>query len=98
MTNFNWYNNCLQLHDHHTFWRIKVPIDEYELLCVVSEYLQRLENQYHNLTIYQLGRSGRHICIDDTPVNRRRYQAVQNKAEELEEELIEYVNNNYKGE
>ncbi len=34
----------------------------------------------NNVTVYQLGRSGRHICIDDTARNRRRYASLSRKA------------------
>jgi len=34
----------------------------------------------HNVTILQLGRSGRHICLADTPANRKRYGVLQRSA------------------
>lgn len=102
MTDFQYYSPgygegpYLQLHDHHTLWQIDnlelIGLDDVIWLSITSQ-LQRLESSYKNLTVYALGRSGRHICIDDTPINRRRYTAIQNKCFELEEELIQYLNN-----
>ena len=36
----------------------------------------------HHVTIYTLGRSGRHICIEDTAQNRRRYTRLSKAATE----------------
>lgn len=34
----------------------------------------------NNIEVLQLGRSARHICIEDTSTNRRRYASLQRKA------------------
>jgi hypothetical protein len=34
----------------------------------------------HRVEIFTLGRSGRHICIEDTPTNRRRQASLSRKA------------------
>ena len=34
----------------------------------------------NGVSVWFLGRSGRHVCIDDTPRNRRRYRSLQRKA------------------
>ena len=38
--------------------------------------IQGFEDDY-NVRIFALGRSGRHICIEDTPRNRTRYAKLQ---------------------
>lgn len=43
--------------------------------CALSDYMT--ENK---VAVFCLGRSGRHICIDDTPANRRRFPSLQRKA------------------
>lgn len=40
----------------------------------------RMFEEENAIEIYQLGRSGRHICIEDTPRNRKRYASLQRKA------------------
>lgn len=85
----------LQLHDNHTIWKINKDFkwDDYNeevYLCKLN-----MEQYFKDLTIYQLGRSGRHICVEDTPINRRRYKHLVAYAEKLEQELIEYFNNEY---
>jgi hypothetical protein len=48
-----------------------------------ANYFQR----EYNIELFQLGRSGRHICIEDTPRNRRRYASLQKKAIQTAKEL-----------
>lgn len=46
---------------------------------IVQNTIELFERK-HQIEILQLGRSGRHICIEDTPRNRRRYNSLQRKA------------------
>lgn len=85
----------LELHDHHTIWAINKPFNESDYEEEVSICLWNLEQHFKNLKVYALGRSGRHICVDDTPVNRRRYKHLVTYAEKLEQWLINYFNNFY---
>lgn len=41
----------------------------------------------HGIELFCLGRSGRHICIEDTPTNRRRYPSLKKKAEAAADRL-----------
>lgn len=83
----------LELHDRHVWWEIdSFEGNEYELECIVDAYIHELEQSYKNLEVFCLGRSGRHVCIFNTPVNRRRYYAVQAKAEKLTDEMIQTLN------
>ncbi len=59
---------------------------------VVGIAIDKLEEHFKDLTVYCEGRSGRHICIDDTPINRRRFSAVQEYALRLEKAVIQYCN------
>lgn len=87
------YTEYLELHDNHTIWKIEVPFDWDEYGCVLTELIRDMENKYKDLEIYTLGRSGRHICVNDTPVNRRRYKYLVEYALKLEQKLINYFNN-----
>lgn len=87
-------HNYLQLHDHHTLWDINcenLDWDEYEF--IVSQAIRAMEEKHKNLKVYLLGRSGRHVCVEDTPVNRRRYQSLVNTAMEQEQWVIDWFNN-----
>lgn len=52
----------------------------------VQEAVQDFE-RLHDVKVLQLGRSGRHICIADTPVNRKRYKVLQRSAIEAARQL-----------
>lgn len=83
----------LELSDNHTWWEINNPKVNGDMFNVyVSIYLYRVERKYRNLEIILAGRSGRHVCIKDTPVNRRRYWAVRNTVLEAEKRLIAELN------
>lgn len=45
----------------------------------VREAIQAFE-RLHDVDILELGRSGRHICIADTPRNRKRYAILRRSA------------------
>jgi hypothetical protein len=100
MAEFKFYHEWhgdryLELHDHHTIWKINkdFSLDDYaDAVCLCRLEMQ---NHFKDLIIHQLGRSGRHICVDDTPVNRRRYRHLVAYAEKLERKIIDYFNNEY---
>ena len=92
---FKFYDGYLELHDHHTIWSINKEFsynDYADMICCA-----RLDMQEHfkDLKVYYLGRSGRHVCVDDTPVNRRRYQVLVEYAKKAEQSVIDYFNNEY---
>ncbi len=84
--------NVLQLHDHHTVWKLdndkKTDEDFYSL--VESAKIQ-FEMETGVDLLFE-GRSGRHICVDDTPENSRHFQYLQNKALKLEKWVINEFN------
>lgn len=103
MSEFKFYQewhgkSYLELHDNHTIWNInkdfrwEVYEDQVRWACF------EMEKHYKNLEIYLLGRSGRHVCVEDTPTNRRRYQQLVEYAKKSEQELIDYFNNEYETE
>lgn len=85
----------LELHDNHTMWNINknFPWEVYEYQVRWACY--EMEKHYKDLEIFLLGRSGRHVCVEDTPINRRRYQQLIEYATKLEQEIIDYFNNKY---
>ena len=56
----------------------------------VAEACDDFERE-HDVALYQLGRSGRHICIDDTPKNRRNYNQLRDRAVYRARELWAYM-------
>ena len=100
MVEFKFYHEWhgdryLELHNHHTIWKINKPFDEWDYALEVDLCLWDMEQHFKDLKVYALGRSGRHICVEDTPINRRRYKHLVAYAEKLEQWLINYFNNDY---
>lgn len=84
--------DMLELSDNHLWWDIanhnKADKDVFEehvySLCTI--YATIFQEHYHTAA-YFCGRSGRHICAEDTPTNRRNY-AHMVKAVEIMQKLI----------
>lgn len=45
-----------------------------------------------NTKVFLLGRSGRHVCVEDTPENSRRYQHLKRLALQIERTVIDDYN------
>lgn len=82
----------LELSDNRLWWDIanhnkanKDVLEEHVgSLCVIYEII--FKEHYHT-TAWFCGRSDRHICVEDTPTNRRNY-AHMVKAVEIMQKLI----------
>ena len=89
----------LQLHDNHTLNQINIPdtdtytdkeIDEIYYQLVSSKVAEFEEET--GLDLYLLGRSGRHVCVEDTADNVLMYPELRDLAERLEAEVIYDMN------
>lgn len=81
----------LELSDNHTWWRINGNVD-FDLYCAMCNHsLEDLAKKY-NTQFYMLGRSGRHICVDNTPQNRRRFKSLAKAVSKKENEIVSYFN------
>lgn len=94
---FEFYNcddgyRYLQLHDDRTLWNVDGVTSEELYWLQVEIAIREMEQHYKDLKIYALGRNGRHICIDDTPINRRRYTVLVNYALKAEDRLVDIIN------
>ena len=92
-------HSYLQLHDNHTLNQINVPdtsmytdaeIDEIYYQLVDSKIAEFEEET--GLELYLLGRSGRHVCVEDTADNVLMYSELRDLAERLEAEVIYDMN------
>lgn len=82
----------LELSDNHTLWAIHKDFDEgcYWGLC--NKAIEDLSNKY-DTQFYMLGRSGRHVCVENTSQNRRRFKSLAKAVSKKENEIIAYFNN-----
>lgn len=92
------YDGMLELSDKHVMWEFdnrnfteNSGFDDIYYLMVQEEL--KVFKEETGVEISLLGRSGRHICIDDTPENRERYYELQNIVTEKIKKFIELVNN-----
>lgn len=90
------YKKYIQLSDNHTMYElnddVEMTADEYSSL--VDTFLQQLQDEI-NTDIYALGRSGRHICIDNTFNNALNYNKYVQAQHKYEQEMINYINQEY---
>ena len=87
----------LELSDRHIDWDfgravkdesdIDIIMSRYYMACTM--YKEAFEKHYH-VKLWYCGRSGRHVCVDDTAVNRRRYVTMCDVVE-LMQKLIVFV-------
>lgn len=85
--------NFIELSDNHTLWKINANISEYDYVEYVNAAAEEFE-QETGTPLYFLGRSGRHVCVENTYENAIRYDelcAVQNR---LEDEMVYAINHN----
>lgn len=81
----------LELSDERIMWRL----DRYEETaynCLVEEMVSEMSKKY-GTEIYLLGRSGRHVCVENTDKNRKRYNRMVKEVRDRQEYIIEEMNN-----
>lgn len=82
----------IQLSDNRTLNEITVDnLDVDYYTAVVEEYLGKFE-QETGVEVYQAGRMGRHIVVDNTLDNAKRYEELQEVLFRLEKEMINFIN------
>lgn len=83
--------DMLELSDERVLWKITGHFDEEFWSILVASELRRFMVQF-GTPVYALGRSGRHICVDDTNVNRKWYRRMAEWVEDAQKELVENWN------
>lgn len=82
----------IQLSDNRTLNEITVDnLDVDYYTAIVEEYLGKFE-QETSVEVYQAGRMGRHIVVDNTLDNAKRYEQLQEVLFRLEKEMINFIN------
>jgi hypothetical protein len=81
----------LELSDNHTLWKIHkdFDMDYYYQMCDYA--IADLSSKY-NTQFYMLGRSGRHICVENTSQNRRRFKSLVKAVIKKENEIVAFFN------
>lgn len=63
--------------------------EEYKMLC--NDAIEKLKNKY-NTEFYLCGRSGRHVCVDDTLENRERLDEMKSDVKAEQKNIINTLN------
>lgn len=88
--------DMLELSDNRLWWDIanhnKDNKDVLELdvdtLCIL--YTSIINEHYHTNVCF-CGRSGRHVCVDDTPTNRRNYAHMVKTVDTMQKLIVWHV-------
>lgn len=96
-TEIETYEGKLELTAERVYWKLYNPgftddpcfEDIYRVM--VQDEIDDFKKKFGQ-DIYLLGRSGRHVCVDDTPENRERYFEMQSEVERQINNLIARVN------
>ena len=81
----------LELSDRRILWSIDNIDDDNEFFAIRDDLLNQFEES-NGTRVYLCGRSGRHVCVDDTEENENRYEELKENCNELQEALIRYFN------
>lgn len=78
--------DLIELSDKHILWYVKVSNDDdYMIMCL--QLASEFEKIYGTELIYA-GRCGRHVCVRNTPDNRRRLMNMQRTVCRMQNEVL----------
>lgn len=91
--NVKLYDGYIELSDNHTLFNISADISNEEYMECVNDAASEFE-YITGVELYFLGRSGRHVCVENTYENALKYNELCKIQNELETKMIDYINNN----
>lgn len=77
----------LELHDEHTLWKVRGDIEDEDYGLIVEDLCGAFQGET-GVQVGCFGRSGRHVCIPDTPMNRLNYGRYRKLALAMEAECV----------
>lgn len=93
------YNRYLELSDNHTLWSIDIPegaeFNDEDYNFMYNTALEHLQDEI-GVEVFGLGRSGRHICVEDNFRNLTQLDKFKEAQDKWEDWLIETVENSFK--
>ena len=85
--------NMLELSDRHVLWDIVCDNFDEDLYWISVESAARRFMTQFGVPVYIVGRSGRHVVVEDNCENRKWYCRMVEYVREKQDELIEEWNN-----
>jgi len=79
----------IQLSDEHIYWYIKYAEDDtdFDYEMFIRDLIEEFFDIYETDLILT-GRSGRHVCVKDTPDNRRRLMNMQRTVWRMQNDIL----------
>ena len=82
----------LELHANHSAWNLENPTkSDSDWASLVEEAVLTFEEET-GTSVFLLGRSGRHVCVENNLENRQNYKKLRDLALGLEKEAIDSFN------
>ena len=85
-----YYNNYLELSSRRVIHEINSNIDPNEYNNIVSDSVELFESE-NNIELYLLGRSGRHVCIENNTKNLMRYIELRDKINIIIDDIVKHM-------
>lgn len=85
------YKGFLELSKNHTFWKLNTEKSDDEINFLLNCKFEEFKEK-SGVEIFSLGRSGRHICVENSFENVINYHQLKGLQEELEEEFVAEAN------
>lgn len=87
------YKGYIELSDNRTMWDINnVNVDEIVYEQYIDIYVDEFTRKT-NVEVFLLGRSGRHVCVDDDAYNIINYEYLKDVQYDLEKQFVAELNN-----
>ena len=84
--------DMLELSDDRVLWKLTAGFDEDTWWMLVESERRRFMVNF-GVPVYTVGRSGRHVCVDDNHENRKFYNRMVKYVEDTQRAMIEAWNN-----
>lgn len=79
----------IELSDDRVLWDVAINGDEeYRLWCAMVQGEVRRFMVNFGVPVYMVGRSGRHVCVDDSKSNREWYLRMVDYVNAVQKEMI----------
>lgn len=86
----DWRDELIELSDEHLMWYVKIDFEHYGLLYyneLVHELCEEFKEIY-DTPLLITGRSGRHVCVKDTPRNRQQLMNMQKTVYRMQNRIL----------
>lgn len=83
--------DMLELSDRRLLWEVPNGVMECVWNDACDNSLEKLSEHYHT-QFYALGRGSRHVCVENTPKNKRNYRHMIKRVKEEQDLLLGILN------